>query len=128
MKALGAICLFSVGGLIESGLQHAGHDAALWGMVSAISGLAWCWSALFSGAARLLNAIAGKRPAHAHTDPRILASEVEALNAQLAQLRDTATSFDVSFDKTLVCLDERLRQVEQRSNYSPPTIPVGNSR
>lgn len=128
MKALGTICLISIGGLVESGMQNAGHDAALWGLVAGISVLAWCWSALAAVAMRVLNAITGKRQFRSQTDPRILAAEVEALNAQLAQLRDTATSFDVSFDKTLGCLDERLRQVEQRNTYAPPTIQVGQSR
>jgi len=51
------------------------------------------------------------------TDPQALAAEVAALNTQIAQLRDTATSFDVSFDQTLERMDERLRRVEQQSPY-----------
>ena len=129
MKAWGAICLISLGGLTESAMRGGWHDAPLWGLLTLVSTLGWCWSALFAGACRVWDAVTGKRHALPRTDPRALASELEALNTQISQLRDTATSFDVSFDRTLECLDERLRQVEQRTNYAPPpSVQIGRNR
>jgi hypothetical protein len=126
MKVWGAICLISLGGFTESGMS-GWHDAPLWGLFVGVSLLGWCWSAIFAGTCRLWAAITGKRAPLAQTDPRALAAEIAALNAQLAQLRDTGTAFDMSFDKTLECMDERLRQVEQRTRYTPApqSVPVG---
>jgi hypothetical protein len=123
MKVWGAICLISLGGFTESGMA-GWHDSPLWGMFVGVSLLGWCWSAIFSGVSRVWNAITGKRAPLAQTDPRALAAEIAALNAQLAQLRDTGTAFDMSFDKTLECMDERLRQVEQRTRYATQPPPV----
>lgn len=129
MKTWGAIGLLSLGGLTESAMRGSWHDAPLWGLLAIVSTLGWCWSALSIGSIRLWSAITGKKPALAQTDPRALAAEVQALNAQISQLRDTATSFDVAFDRNLECLDERLRQVEQRTIYvTPPSVPVGRSQ
>lgn len=128
MKVCGAICLISLGGLTEAGMA-GGHDAPLWGLFTGVSLLGWCWSGLTVGAIRLWGAVTGQRQPLAQTDPRALAAEIAALNAQLAQLRDTGTAFDMSFDKTLECMDERLRQVEQRTSYAPPpTVQVGRTR
>ena len=126
MKVWGTICLISLGGLTESAMNGR-HDAPLWGLFTGVSLLGWCWSALAAGAMRLWRAVTGQRQPLAQADPRALAAEITALNAQLTQLRDTGTAFDMSFDRTLECMDERLRQVEQRTRYAPtsPTVQVG---
>ena len=86
-----------------------------------VAALGWGWAALFAGGRALLRHAAalliGRPVPLPRTDPQVLAAEVAALNAQIAQLRDTATSFDVSFDQTLERMDERLRRVEQQSPY-----------
>lgn len=86
-----------------------------------VAALGWGWSALLTGVRALgrhaASLLLGRPLPLPRTDPQVLAAEVTALNAQLAQLRDTATSFDVSFDQTLERMDERLRRVEQQSPY-----------
>lgn len=127
MKAWGAIGLVCLGGFTEA-LMRGWHDALLWGVLLGASVVGWSWSALFTGATRLWSAVTGRRLPLSASDPQALAAEMAALNAQIAQLRDTATSFDVSFDRTLVCLDERLRRVEQQTAYvPPPSVPLGRS-
>lgn len=120
MKAWGAVCWLSLGGLFET-LFAGTHHALAWLIVLAAFGTAWGWSAALSavGAARqfIASRLTGQVAPLPATDPKALAQEVAALNAQIAQLRDTATSFDVSFDQTLHRLDERLRRVEQQTPY-----------
>ncbi len=120
MKAWGALGLISLGGLTETLIRIDKHDWPVWTLLLAVSVCGWGWSVLYTGiqAARdgVLGA-AGRRPVLPATDPRALAEEINALNAQIAQLRDTATSFDVSFDQTLQRLDERLRRIEQQTPY-----------
>lgn len=119
MKAWGYVFWLSLGGLLEG--QIGGAHRGVWLLVGAVSALGWAWSALAAGdlsLVRQFSAVATGRPVPlARTDPKAMAEELAALNAQIAQLRDTATSFDVSFDQTLHRLDERLRRVEQQSSY-----------
>lgn len=128
MKAWGAVCLMSLGGLVETAMRASWHDAPLWGTLLGVSALGWGWAAICAVVGRLLDALTGRRQALPRTDPRALAAEVAALNAQIAQLRDTATSFDVSFDHTLQTLDERLRRIEQQTAYVQPTVPLGHGQ
>ena len=124
MKAWGAICLVSLGGITDAAM-NSGHDAPLWGVLLGVSILGWSWSVIANAALRLWSAVTGRRLPLSQADPQALAAEMAALNAQIAQLRDTATSFDVSFDRTLGGLDERLRRVEQQTAVPPPTVTLG---
>jgi hypothetical protein len=128
MKAWGAICLISLGGLVEAAMGGGGHDAPLWGTLLGVSALGWSWTAICTVVVQFLDAVTGRRKALPRTNPQALAAEMAALNAQIAQLRDTATSFDVSFDHTLQTLDERLRRIEQQTTYVQPTVPLGRGR
>ena len=122
-KAWGIAFWISLGALLECRFAGAGQHEGTWAMIALGSALGWAWSALAAGAFALFRrfsaAITGRPVVLARTDPQALAAEMAALNAQIAQLRDTATSFDVSFDQTLQHLDERLRRVEQQSAYVP---------
>lgn len=123
MYILRAICLVSVGGFIQSAISVGFGTQAneTWAAVFAITGLGWMWATLGNAALKLRDAfiarLTGRPQPLPATDPKALAAEVAALNAQIAALRDTATSFDVSFDQTLARMDERLRRVEQQSPY-----------
>jgi hypothetical protein len=44
-----------------------------------------------------------------------VAGEVRELRAQLAELRDTTTRYDLSFDTALQRLEHRMARVEQRA-------------
>ena len=89
--------------------------------VLSVSLTGWGWSALTARIRELLRSVffrvTGQPLPLPVTDPQALAGEIAALNAQISQLRDTATSFDVSFDETLHRMDERLRRVEQQSPF-----------
>ena len=130
MKAWGAVCWISLGGLIET-LFAGTHHVWPWLIMLGAFGSAWGWSAAieaFGSARRFVTArVTGQAVPLPATDPQALAAEVAALNAQIAQLRDTATSFDVSFDQTLHRLDERLRRIEQQTAYvqPPPYVQTG---
>ena len=122
MKAWGAVFWISLGALIDHlwlRENHIGTSPMV--LLLLVSALGWGWAALLTGARTLCRQAAslllGRPLPLPRTDPKALAAEVAALNAQLAQLRDTATSFDVSFDQTLERMDERLRRVEQQSPY-----------
>ena len=122
MKAWGAVFWISLGALIDHlwlGENHIGTSPMV--LLLLVSALGWGWAALLTGVCSLCRQAAalllGRPMPLPRTDPKALAAEVAALNAQLAQLRDTATSFDVSFDHTLERMDERLRRVEQQSPY-----------
>ncbi len=122
MKAWGAVCWISLGGLIDTLFAASGrHSVWPWVILIVAAGSAWGWSAAltaFGSARRFVTArVTGQAVPLPATDPQALAAEVAALNAQIAQLRDTATSFDVSFDQTLHRLDERLRRIEQQTSY-----------
>ena len=124
MKIWGAIFLLSSGMVIGSNAEATGHSNGLaWTALTfmGVSGLCWLWFALAASARTLWQRAAyvltGRAPARPTTDPKALAAEVAALNAQISQLRDTATSFDMSFDQTLQRMDERLRRVEQQAPY-----------
>jgi hypothetical protein len=113
--------LLGLGGLTQSIWGADQHAELMWAIVSGVSLLGWFWTAVFGAAGnagrRIAHMISGRPMPLPATDPKALAAEIEALNAQIAQLRDTATSFDVSFDQTLARMDERLRRVEQQSSY-----------
>ena len=128
MKSWGVICLISLGGLTETAAHGGWHDAPIWGTLLAVSVVGWSWAAAVTALSQFLDALTGRRKALPRTDPQVLSAEVAALNAQIAQLRDTATSFDVSFDHTLQTLDERLRRIEQQTVYVQPTVPLGRGR
>lgn len=128
MKSWGVICLVSFGGLIEAVVRSGGHDGPIWGTIFGVSVIGWSWAAVCTVVNQCLDALLGRRKALPRTDPQALAAEIAGLNAQIAQLRDTATSFDVSFDHTLQTLDERLRRMEQQAAYTQPTIPLGQGR
>ncbi len=121
MKAWGIAFWISLGGLLECQFAGVGQHFWTWTLITLVAALGWGWSALAAGAFTLLHGFAslvtGRPVPLPRTDPQALAEEVAALNAQIAQLRDTATSFDVSFDQTLQRLDERLRRVEQQSPF-----------
>ena len=122
MKAWGAVFWISLGALIDHVWLGAGRVSTTpFVLLLLASALGWGWSALIAGGRALGRQAAallvGRPVPLARTDPRALADEVAALNAQIAQLRDTATSFDVSFDHTLERMDERLRRVEQQAPY-----------
>lgn len=128
MKAWGMICLISFGGMIETLTRSHGADAPIWGTLLGVGLVGWSWAAVFAAVTQAVNALTGRRRPLPRTDPQALAAEMATLNAQIAQLRDTATSFDMSFDQTLQRLDERLRRVEQQAAYVPPTITVGRGQ
>ena len=124
MKAWRTACLISLGALVGITItspSNSGTNAEWCAAIFGVSVLGWAWlslgTAMQSGLARLTYLVTGRQVARPRTDPQALAEEVAALNAQIAQLRDTATAFDVSFDQTLQRLDERLRRVEQQSPY-----------
>lgn len=122
MKAWGVAFWISLGALIDHLWLHTGHISTTpLVLVLIAAALGWGWAALFAGGRAIFRHAAslliGRPLPLPRTDPQALAAEVAALNAQIAQLRDTATSFDVSFDQTLERMDERLRRVEQQSPY-----------
>ena len=131
MTYLRTICLISLGGLMENvAAQGFGNDHGfgLWLTLLLVSACGWGWCAAGRTAraalSRLQAVLTGRSQTLPATDPMALAAEMAALNAQIAQLRDTATSFDLSFDQTLQRLDERLRRLEQQSAY----VPVGRGQ
>ena len=115
--------MISLGGVLESIHSHGWGSAtgSAWVILLLVSSCAWGWYVAGQTAraalARLHAVVMGRPLPRPATDPKALAAEVAALNAQIAQLRDTATSFDLSFDQTLQRLDERLRRLEQQSLY-----------
>lgn len=124
MKLMRVLCLISLGGLIEN--AHAGayvndNGFGFWATLFAVSALSWAWYTIGTAAraalSRVRAVLTGQPQPLPQTDPKALAAEMTALNAQISQLRDTATSFDMSFDQTLQRLDERLRRLEQQSAY-----------
>ena len=122
MRAWSIVFWISLGALIDHIWLGAGHVSTTPFVLLLLgSALGWGWSALLAGGRALGRQAAalliGRPLLLPRTDPKALADEVAALNAQLAQLRDTATSFDVSFDHTLERMDERLRRVEQQTPY-----------
>ena len=122
MKPWGAVFWISLGALADHlWLETSRISTAPFVLLLLVSAFAWGWAALFAGGRALFRHVAalllGRPLPLPRTDPQALAAEVAALNAQIAQLRDTATSFDVSFDQTLERMDERLRRVEQQSPY-----------
>ena len=122
MKAWGIAFWISLGALTDHIWLGAGHIATLpMALLLLVAALGWGWTALIAGGRALFrygaSLLLGRPMPLPRTDPRALAEEVAALNAQIAQLRDTATSFDVSFDHTLERMDERLRRVEQQAPY-----------
>lgn len=124
MRAWAIFFWISLGTLIDHLWLHTGRIGTTpLVLLLLVAALGWGWSALFAGGRALLRhailLLTGRPHPLPRTDPQALAEEVAALNAQIAQLRDTATSFDVSFDQTLERLDERLRRVEQQSPYVP---------
>ncbi len=130
MKVCGAIFLFASGILFANVTQAGSGNPKEWGammsIVVGISALGWLWYAVAASARTLWQrasyVLTGRAPARPTTDPKALAAEVAALNAQISQLRDTATSFDVSFDQTLQRMDERLRRVEQQAPYVQQSV------
>lgn len=48
-------------------------------------------------------------------------SEMREMKAQLAELRDTTTKFDLSFDAALTQIEERVERVEVRQSASART-------
>ena len=122
MRAWSIVFWISLGALIDHICLGAGYVSTTPFVLLLLgSALGWGWSALLAGGRALGRQAAalliGRPLPLPRTDPKALADEVAALNAQLAQLRDTATSFDVSFDHTLERMDERLRRVEQQTPY-----------
>ena len=122
MRAWGIVFWISLGALVDHVWIGAGRISTTPFVLLLLgSALGWGWSALIAGGRALLRQamalLIGRPLPLPRTDPKALADEVAALNAQLAQLRDTATSFDVSFDHTLERMDERLRRVEQQTPY-----------
>ncbi len=119
MKFLRAVCFICLGGLLEA--LFRGGDRAAWLVAFAVSGCGWAWygigTATLHACARLWAALTGRPLPLPQTDPKALAAEIQALSLQLSQLRDTATSFDLSFDQTLHRLNERLSRLEQQSAY-----------
>lgn len=126
MKVWGAIFLFASGIMFGHAMQAPSGDYRLWGVVMGVSALGWLWFALAASARTLWQrasyVLTGRAPVRPTTDPKALAAEMAALNAQISQLRDTATSFDVSFDQTLQRMDERLRRVEQQAPYVQQSV------
>jgi hypothetical protein len=112
------LCLAGLGGFAESLSAHTGH-AGVWLVMTAAGAIGWSWAAVITGLLavrdRLTEMLTGRAPRRAATDPKAMAAEIASLRAQLAQLRDTAHSYDLSFDDTLHRLDERLRTVEHSS-------------
>ncbi len=122
MRAWGTAFWISLGALVDHFWLHTGRISTMpLVLLLLVAALGWGWTALLAGGRALFRHAAslllGRPLPLPRTDPQALAAEVAALNAQIAQLRDTATSFDVSFDQTLERLDERLRRVEQQSAY-----------
>lgn len=122
MKAWGIVFWISLGALIDHLWLRSGQIGAMpFVLLLLTAALGWGWAAALTGGRALLrqaaSALTGRPLPLPRTDPHALAEEMAALNAQISQLRDTATSFDVSFDHTLERLDERLRRVEQQSSY-----------
>ncbi len=122
MKAWRAVFWISLGVLMDHLWLGSGHiPTAPLVLLLLVAALGWGGAALLAGGRALFRQAAslllGRPLPLPRTDPRALAEEVVVLNAQLAQLRDTATSFDVAFDHTLERMDERLRRVEQQSPY-----------
>ncbi len=122
MRIWRTACLVSFGALIGIAMtspSNSGTNSEWCGMIFGVSILGWGWLSLGAAAqsalARLTSLVTGSQVTPPRTTPQALAAEMAALNAQISQLRDTATSFDVSFDQTLQRLDERLRRIEQRS-------------
>ena len=109
------ICLVGLGGLIQAHLDHAG-DTLGWLVVFCAGGVGWSWAAVIAAAIGLRNRvrswITGKPTNRSATDPSLLAEEIYALRTQVANLRDTATSYDLSLDEALQRIDERLKHVE----------------
>jgi hypothetical protein len=125
MKFFRTLFLISVGGCLDAWFGHStgnpNGDLPVWLTALCLSGGGWAWLTIGAGIQtayrRLLYALAGKPVPMPETDPKALAAEIRALNSQLSQLRDTATSFDVSFDQTLERLNDRLCRLEQQSAY-----------
>ncbi len=124
MKFLPAFCLLSLGIFIGLNLSggYNGGQIQFFGLCFLASGIAWRWPQItrmaYAIRSRVLVTVTGKTPPpYPTTDPAALAAEMARLNAQMAQLRETAMGFDDSFSQTLHRLDERLRRVEQQSSY-----------
>jgi len=120
MKFWRAAFFVSVGWLLDEMFRF--HSLDWRGSVVSLAALTgWGWFALAAGIrgvfCTLFFRVTGQPLPLRVTDPQALAAEIAALNAQISQLRDTATSFDVSFDETLHRMDERLRRVEQQSPF-----------
>ena len=130
MTLMRTVCLISLGGLIENTNAYGSgndHGFGWWMTLVLISACGWGWYGVAKTAqavaARLRVMLTGQPQSLPTTDPKALAAEMAALNAQISQLRDTATSFDMSFDQTLERLDARLRRLEQQSAY----VQVGHT-
>ncbi len=121
MVVLRTLCLISFGGFLSSATGSSNANLPLWEVLFSFSLLGWGWmslgTAVRTGLQRLLFTLAGRPMPVPETDPKALAAEIKTLNTQLSQLRDTATSFDMSFDQTLHRLNERLSRLEQQSAY-----------
>ena len=131
MTLMRTLCLVSLGGLIENMDAYGSgndHGFGLWLTLLLVSACGWGWYGVAktakAAAIRFRVMLTGQSQSLPTTDPQALAAEMAALNAQISQLRDTATSFDMSFDQTLERLDERLRRLEQQSAY----VQVGQGR
>lgn len=124
MRLWKTLFLVGLGAILESlrvPFGKEGQNIPFWETILVAGLLGWSWSALSHSLqtikSRWTSFVTGRPQPLPRTDPKALAEEVAALNAQIAALRDTATSFDVSFDETLHRMDERLRRVEQQSPY-----------
>jgi len=128
-----ALCLVGLGGVIETTLSLSGPGNGLppnhlssWAILCAGGAVGWSWATvltwLFALRNNIIRMVTGKPVKPEATDPAVIAEELAALRAQLGQLRDTAHSYDLSFDDTLHRLDERLRRVEHKSEPTPVVV------
>ena len=120
MKFFRVVFLISLGGFWQANIDGNGN-MAVWVTALAIAGGGWAWLSIGQTIrgiyGRLQSALLGRPLPMPETDPKALAAEIKMLNTQLSQLRETATSFDMSFDQTLERLNDRLSRLEQQSAY-----------
>lgn len=127
------MCLVGLGGVIESAMAQSAPGSGLqpshlssWAILCAGGAVGWSWATVLTWLSALRNNIirmvTGRPIKREATDPAVIAEELAALRAQLGQLRDTAHSYDLSFDDTLHRLDERLRRVEHKTEPTPVVV------
>jgi len=118
--------LVGLGGMLEGYHMHAaGSEVTLWIVLFVVGAIGWSWAFVFCAAAAVRNRVLenlGVRKREPRTDAAALADELRSLRAQVAEMRETASSFDLSFDQALDRLDRRVKCVEEQQ---PRQIQVG---